>query len=108
MSSITPSDKELEQEISRILGEPATGTRGQGGLPVTGTVTDWEMRFTKAGKEHLVKQLASLVRRSNAKEIKDALEDLGQELLDDYSASAVIDEAIAVQDTIIKEASHGA
>lgn len=52
----TPLDA-FEAAASRILGEPATGSRGQGGLPVTGTVIDWEMRFTKAGKEHLVSAL---------------------------------------------------
>ena len=45
--------------------EPATGTRGQGGLPLPGSVTDWQLTLTKDGWKHhktdLIKALQSYI-----------------------------------------------
>jgi hypothetical protein len=51
------SEQEFEEELERILHEPATGSRGQGGLPVTGSVVDYEISYTKVGRKYLIKAL---------------------------------------------------
>jgi len=52
--------KEILESLERFF-EPATSTRGQGGLPITGSITDWKMTVTKYGweqfKEHLLPQI---------------------------------------------------
>lgn len=75
-NSPTTPEQSVRERISRILGEPASGSRGQGGLPVTGTIIDYEMRFTKAGKEHLVDQLAALLDQISAERETKIREDL--------------------------------
>lgn len=64
---------DLKEQISRILGEPATTTRGQGGLPLHGTVEDYSMYFTKDGKQHLVNQLVELVHQARVAELESLL-----------------------------------
>lgn len=62
---------DLKEQISRILGEPATTTRGQGGLPLHGTVEDYAMYFTKDGKQHLVNQLVELVHQARVDAVEE-------------------------------------
>ena len=48
--------RETLEKCERIF-EPATSTRGQGGLPITGSITDWKMTVTKYGWEQFKKSL---------------------------------------------------
>lgn len=52
---------ELKQKVEEILGQPATHITGRHGLPKTSDVIDYEMKFTKDGKEYLVAQLLTLI-----------------------------------------------
>jgi len=45
-----PDKNELDEilkDLGRKYFEPTTSTRGQGGLPLHGSVIDWEMKITK-------------------------------------------------------------
>lgn len=68
--------RDIREKIEKILGEPATGSRGQGGLPVTGSVIDYTMYFTKDGKKYLVDQLLALIDSSLEAERKRIEDDL--------------------------------
>lgn len=88
MSSITPSDKELERvriatELIRLPDGKNLGMK-------------WDM-------EVLLDYIQALIATSNAKAVKAELERLYQQG-DDFDVA--IPAAIRVQDTIIKEASH--
>ena len=61
--------KDLDKELLNIIEdwgrnfEPATGSRGQGGLPVTGSVVDWEMSISKEGWEFYKDKLISDIKK---------------------------------------------
>lgn len=65
--------KEREGEIVEKLERfftPATGSRGQGGLPVTGSVVDWTYRITKEGWEQFKSGILSQDNQSEDGKIK--------------------------------------
>lgn len=55
------TEQELRNELDRLFPPPATGSRGQGGLPVTGSVVDYSMYYTKDGKKYIYEQLLALI-----------------------------------------------
>lgn len=55
------STDELRKELDAIFPPPATSTRGQGGLPLHGSVTDYAMHYTKDGKEFIYEKLLLLI-----------------------------------------------
>ena len=48
--------QEVIEKLERFF-TPATGSRGQGGLPVTGSVIDWTYKITKDGWETFKKSI---------------------------------------------------
>jgi len=62
-------DQTREETIRECINKldnfftPATSTRGQGGLPLHGTVKDWKMEITKDGLEQLKSSLKSLINK---------------------------------------------
>ena len=82
--------------VRNNLFEPATGTRGQGGLPLPGSVTDWQLTLTKDGWKHhktdLIKALQSYIDTKIIEELENImyvdwgedLNDLVDNSVDDY------------------------
>jgi len=69
---------ELRKRLDNIFPSPATGTRGQGGLPVTGSVTDYVMYYTKDGEEFVYKQIEQLINQ----EVRTVLDNVTGEFPD--------------------------
>ena len=53
-------EKKIVEKLEHFF-EPATGTRGQGGLPQPGTIKDWQFTVTKDGWK-LFKESLSLTK----------------------------------------------
>lgn len=78
----TPNDN-----IDRLIEDwgnqfrPATSSRGQGGLPLHGSVTDWELTLTKEGWNYHKSELKSAIRRLLLEAKKDERELAKQDVI---------------------------
>lgn len=72
---MTTDSEELDRILddwSRKYFEPVTTTRGQGGLPLHGTVNDWQLTITKNGWKRYKDYLKEILLAYTAKKVKEA------------------------------------
>jgi len=59
--------KDLREKLDRVFPPPATSSRGQGGIPLHGTIQSYSMNYTSEGKESVYERLAALIEEERVK-----------------------------------------